>query len=131
MNMKKTLKWTGITVLLMILAAVGFFGIQMTQYKDAMERITFSHIDINAVPNGTYEGSCDAVIVSAKVSVAVKDGTITDIQLLEHNNGKGAPAESTLNLILKDQTTDVDTISGATNSSKVIRKAVENALLQQ
>lgn len=131
MNFKKTLKWTGITLLLMILAGAGFFGMQMMQYKDAVERITFSDIDIQSVPDGIYEGACDAVIVTAKVSVAVKDGAITDIQLLEHNNGKGAPAESTLDLILKDQTTDVDTISGATNSSKVIRKAVENALLQQ
>lgn len=131
MNYKKILKWFGITVLLVVVAAVGFFGVQMNAYKDAVAQITFSDIDIHSIPNGTYEGSCDAVIVTAKVSVAVKDGTITDIQLLEHKNGKGASAESTLGLILNQQTTEVDTISGATNSSKVIRKAVENALLQQ
>ena len=30
--------------------------------------------------------------------------------------------------IIKEQNTDVDAVSGATNSSKVIKKAVEEAL---
>lgn len=131
MNYKKILKWSSITVLLVVVAVGGFFGVKMNAYKDAVAQITFSNLDIHSIPNGTYEGSCDAVIVTAKVSVTVKDGNITDIQLLEHKNGKGASAERIVDLILENQTTEVDTISGATNSSKVIRKAVENALHMQ
>lgn len=43
-------------------------------------------------------------------------------------NGKGSAAESILSDMLTKQTTSVDAISGATISSKVIRKAVENSL---
>ena len=51
----------------------------------------------------------------------------TDIELTEHQNGRGTPAEAILEEMLREQTTDVDAVSGATCSSRVIRKAVEEA----
>ena len=50
------------------------------------------------------------------------------IELLEHENGRGTPAEAILSQMVQKQTTAVDAVSGATCSSKVIRKAVENAI---
>ena len=50
------------------------------------------------------------------------------IDLLEHRNEKGKPAEQIIDDILKRQQIDVDEVSGATNSSKVIKKAIENAI---
>jgi len=58
----------------------------------------------------------------------LQDGAIVAINLLRHDNGRGASAEQVINDMVDKQTTDVDAISGATNSSNVIRKAVENAL---
>ena len=58
----------------------------------------------------------------------MEDHTIKEIKLLEHNNDRGASAESILDHMVEKQRTDVDAVTGATNSSKVIRKAVENAL---
>ena len=66
--------------------------------------------------------------IYAKVEVTVKDKAITNIALIEHMNGKGKPAERIIDDIVKQQSVAVDTVSGATNSSKVIMKAVENAL---
>ena len=66
---------------------------------------------------------------AAKVSVTVKDNKITDITLLNHKNERGKPAEVIPEKVLKAQSLQVDTISGATNSSKVILKAIENALM--
>jgi len=60
--------------------------------------------------------------------VTVKDGSITKIDLVKHKNEHGSSAEQILESILDKQTPDVDVISGATNSSRVIMKAVENAL---
>ena len=65
-----------------------------------------------------------------KAAVTVSRGVITDIELLEHKNGRGAPAETIINDILRRQDVNVDAVSGATNSSRVIMKAVENALKQ-
>ncbi len=109
----------------------GIFLVNMGKYKATVRDMTFSGIDITRVPDGTYEGDFDAGFVYAKVRVAVKNGIMTDVKLLEHKNGKGASAETIIHTIVEKQTTDVDSVSGATSSSKVIRKAVENALLKQ
>ncbi|WP_313562885.1 FMN-binding protein [Ruminiclostridium cellobioparum] len=44
---------------------------------------------------------------------------------------RGAKAEAIVDKIISEQSVTVDVISGATNSSKVILKAVENALESQ
>lgn len=52
---------------------------------------------------------------------------IIGVDILEHNNERGAKAEAIKEQIVKEQKINVDAISGATNSSKVIKKACENA----
>jgi uncharacterized protein with FMN-binding domain len=47
---------------------------------------------------------------------------------LEHRHERGKTAEVITDSIIDEQKIDVDAISGATNSSTVIKKAVENAL---
>lgn len=132
--MKGVKKVFGFIVVALVVVGIisgGKFLLDMQEYKAAIQNITFSSIDITTVPDGTYEGDFDAGFVYAKVSVTVKNGIMTDVKLLEHKNGKGASAESIIPTILEKQTTEVDSVSGATSSSKVIRKAVENALLQK
>lgn len=128
----KTSKKIVITVVAAIVVIGGVFLarylISLNAYQDAVRNITFTDIDIKGIPDGTYEGICDVNFISAKVSVIVKDGAITDLVLIEHKNDRGAPAEKIVDEILEKQTLDVDAVSGATNSSKVIKKAVENAL---
>lgn len=89
---------------------------------------TFSDIDLSRVSNGKHLGEYEAGLVSVKVEVTVENGTIQRIDLLEHKNGKGKPAEGLIDDILNKQTTNVDVVTGATSSSIVIRKAIENAL---
>ena len=48
--------------------------------------------------------------------------------MLEHKNGQGTPAEVIPEKVVETQTLEVDIVSGATYSSKVILKAIENAL---
>ena len=60
--------------------------------------------------------------------MSVKNGKIADIDILEHKNGCGKSAEAIINKIVDEQKINVDAISSATNSSIVIKKAVENAL---
>ena len=69
--------------------------------------------------------------VYAKAEVTVKAGVITNIDILEHKNGRGSRAEVVIDRILEEQKIDVDAVSGATNSSTVIKKAVENALIEE
>lgn len=112
------------------LLAGGLYLKSIRDYKAEVAALTFTEIDLSRVADGTYAGSCETGVVNAQVLVTVRDHTITDIQLLRHDNGRGTPAEAILARMLQAQTTDVDTVSGATNSSRVLRKAVENALSQ-
>lgn len=110
----------------------GFLGtnyfINLQKYKNAIKAISISNVDLSKIPNGTYSGSCDALRIAADVSVTVSDHKITDIKLLRHKNERGQRAEVIPQRVLAAQSLEVDAVSGATNSSKVILKAIENAL---
>lgn len=90
----------------------------------------FSGFDLTKVADGTYIGSEDAKIIKVKVEVTVKDHIITEVKLLEHQNGQGKPAEVIIDDIVAANSLDVDAISGATYSSQVIKTAVYNALMK-
>ncbi|MTI69007.1 MAG: FMN-binding protein [Firmicutes bacterium] len=102
---------------------------KVNEAEKAASDIEIMNIDIKNIKNGTYIGEYKmSSLVSAKVEVTIKDNKIKDIKLLEHNNGKGKEAEKIPSKVIKKQSLEVDTISGATISSKVILKSIENAL---
>ena len=82
------------------------------------------------VADGTYEGAAETPLVKVAVEVTVQAHKLKDIQLLRHENGQGAPAEAMLPDMLSRNTSEVDTVSGATLSSKAIRAAVWDALAE-
>ncbi len=96
---------------------------------EQLNKMVLTDIDLRKIPDGEYEGSYEAFPVMVKVRVSVSNHSITDIKLFKHRNGKGKDAEVIINSIIKAQSVKVDTISGATYSSKVIQKAIEIALL--
>jgi uncharacterized protein with FMN-binding domain len=87
-----------------------------------------SDVELKKIADGAYSGTYSAFPVSVEVKVTVKDHAITMIQIVKHDNGQGAPAEVLPEQVIKAQSLQVDTISGATYSSKCILKAIENAL---
>jgi uncharacterized protein with FMN-binding domain len=123
-------------VIFIILAAIlvigGAFAAKyfsdLSNYRQAVEEITIGEIDLSKVPDGTYTGSSEAVWVGATVEITVNDHRITDIKL-DHRHGQGEAAEVITDHVLEAQSLQVDIISGVTSSSKVILKAMENALL--
>lgn len=66
--------------------------------------------------------------VKVVVQVHIKNHQIHKIEILEHENGFGEKAEIIIDHIIKKQKLNVDLVAGTTVSSKVILKAVENAL---
>lgn len=118
--------------LILIVAAGAFFGIksyaELKKYQKQVEDINISEVDLSKVPDGTYTGSCEVIWVAAEVKVTVKDHRITEIELTKHENGKGKPAEIITDKVVEAQSLKVDVITGATSSSKVILKAIQNAL---
>ncbi len=117
-------------VMVILLCSHIYFGISsFFSYQQKISDINIADdIDISSIPDGTYIGEYDAGYIYAKVAVYIKNGTIKDIDILEHNNERGAPAEEIITDIVDKNNLKVDAVSGATNSSNVIKKAIENSL---
>lgn len=128
LSRKRILLFTIIFLFLIVLAFTAVYLKSVADYKRAVKETTFSSLDISSITDGVYVGEYDVDFVYAKVEVTVQNGSITNIDILEHKNGHGKPAEIVADKIIEEQKIDVDAVSGATNSSTVIKKAVENAL---
>lgn len=100
----------------------------VADYQRAVKVTAIGSVDFSVIPDGVYVGEYDVNFISAKVEVTVQKGKITDIAILEHKQERGKAAETVINDMIAQQKIDVDAVSGATNSSTVIKKAVENAL---
>ena len=125
---KKIFMLTTLLLFLVVLIFTAVYMKSVADYKKAVKETTFSDIDIGNIPDGTYIGEYDVNFIYARVEVTVRDGAITNIDILEHKNERGKAAEIVTDRIIAEQKTDIDAVSGATNSSTVIKKAVENAL---
>jgi uncharacterized protein with FMN-binding domain len=96
------------------------------KYKQIVSEVKIDNVDLSKIPDGEYTGSYDAVLIGAKVTVTVKDKQITDIILV---NQTGKSAKAIPGKVVKAQSLKVDAVSGATASSTVILKSIENALI--
>ena len=131
LSRKRILSLTVIFLFLIVLIFTAVYLKSVADYKRTVKETTFGNLDISNVPDGVYVGEYDVDFVYAKAEVTVKAGVITNIDILEHKNGRGSRAEVVIDRIVEEQKIEVDAVSGATNSSTVIKKAVENALIEE
>ena len=83
--------------------------------------------------NGTYTGDGQGFGGNIQVQVTLENDTITDIQVVSAPGEDSAylsQGQGVISTILASQSTDVDTISGATFSSTGIINAVNDALVK-
>ena len=126
--MKKGLIITGIVVGALVVIGVVMFALMSSAASNALASMVYEDVDMSQAADGTYEGTTDAGMVSVKVSVTVKDHAISQIDIMEHKNGRGAAAEAITQDMIPANTFDVDAVSGATLSSETIKSAVSKAL---
>lgn len=84
----------------------------------------------SAYKDGVYTGSGVGFGGTTTVQVTVKDGKITDIEVLSHGDGGRYmdDAKALIPRIIESQSTNVDTVTGASYSSVGIISAVRDAL---
>lgn len=83
------------------------------------------------IQDGTYEGSAFGFGDLITVSVTIKDGRITDIAVLDASGEDRPYYNQSLPLLdemINKQSTEVDTVSGATLTSEGLIGAVADAL---
>ena len=79
--------------------------------------------------DGVYESSHAQLPNIATVRVTINDHRIADIQIVSHLALKGKKAEGPIaKRIIESQSTKVDAVTGATNSSHTLMKAVQKAI---
>lgn len=88
--------------------------------------------DASAYKDGTYYGTGKGFVGTMKVKVDISGGKIASISIVSTKDGDSyvKSASSLLDTIVEKQSTNVDTVSGATFSSRGIIAAVRSALSQ-
>lgn len=149
--------WIRTTSLLLLVSAVlGYNGVlQLRTYEAEIEELTIkvdayrqweqevrtmvenqdsedvTPSEDNSIPDGNYRGSAQGYGGPIEVSVTIASGKIQDIQIISATGEDSAylnTAKKITQNICKSQSTNVDTISGATFSSIGILNAVTDAL---
>lgn len=125
-----------LTIILSILAILvigavfaGFsFSRSLKEAETKLADFMVADVDLSKIADGEYLGSYDAFPVAVEVNVSISGGAITAIDIIKHQQGQGTPAEILADKVFEAQSLHVDTVAGATHSSKVILKAIEDAL---
>lgn len=126
--MKKVLKVLLIIVLI-IAAAITSGILYITSGLKTGANLELSGIDASHISDGIYDGTYNAGRFSNGISVTVKDGRITEIKLIDDVTfAKEETTQEVFSLVLKEQNTTVDVVTGATVTSKAYLKSIENAL---
>lgn len=89
--------------------------------------------DIKGLKDGQYIAQADGFNGKIKVKVSIENGKIIDVSIMESNDDKAylEMAKEVISKTLKKQSTnDVDTVTGATYSSRGILNAISKALME-
>lgn len=116
-----------IVLLLFVVVLVGAYAL-MNRNLGRLAETTINNADLTKLSDGEYIGTYKVLPVNVELKVRIKNHAIEGIELLRHDNGQGKLAEKIVDDVIAQQRIDVDSIAGATYSSKVILKAIESAL---
>lgn len=128
--------WIIAGVVMVALALAGGIGWShlMKEHREA-RGLPLNAVDFGRLQDGTYRGAYAGGMYRWRANtceVTVTDGKVTDIQLVGSQDPGGGHTDYAMlyDRVIAAQSLQVDTISGATLTSKGYLQAVENALLQ-
>jgi uncharacterized protein with FMN-binding domain len=119
-----------IRVAILLLAGWAVAAILMESAKlRTYRQMEISHVEPAFIRDGLYHGAASDGSFTYEVDVTVKGKTIVEVTAVSNRATPYARyAEGVFSRVLNNQSPDVDAISRATTSSKMLLKAVENAL---
>jgi len=118
-----------ILVLLIVLRPFVLDYLDLLNYNREIENLQIQNPEISAFEDGEYEGRHQVHEIEAQVEVRILSGEIVGIDL-HHEHERGYNAEEITRRVVEEQSLEVDMVTGATHSSKVILKAIERALCE-
>ncbi len=89
-------------------------------------------IDLSNVKDGTYTGSGTGFSGTITVQVTIQGGKITAIEILSSGDDESyfGQVRGLVDTVIAQQSLNIDTVSGATYSSRGLLSAIKNALLK-
>jgi uncharacterized protein with FMN-binding domain len=134
--MKRKGKFRMIIIIVVIVIAVFLGGAIVLTSGERREgkNLPIAVIDFTKLNDGTYIGEYEGgmkKLRTNKVQVTVSSGKVTEIKILEHKeNQKPEFTDKLYGRVIEEQSLQVDTVSGATITSKAYLKSVEDALMK-
>lgn len=121
-----------ITAIILVLAVIASGGmIFLMRGMDEVRELNINDVDLTLLPDGVYRGEFEGYRWSNSVEVTIENHAISDIQPVDQQDfSLDLHINELIGRILEEQTLAVDTVSGATVSSKAFLKAVEDALTE-
>ncbi|HYF81752.1 MAG TPA: FMN-binding protein [Clostridia bacterium] len=130
---KMILTVIAVSVVLLGLGMVGGMLYTAEEHKEA-KNLPIAAIDFKNLNDGMYIGEYEGGMKkwrTNKVQVTVSSDKVTEIKVLEQNYDlKPEFTDKLYDRVIGSQSLQVDTISGATLTSKACLKSVENALIK-
>jgi len=112
-----------LTILLALLIFIGLFS------ACKITPTIGGPVDAAKLTDGVFEGEFKGGPNKARVRVTVENQKITKVEILEHDAWKGKKANPIIpGRIVEKQSTTVDAVTGATNSSNVLMNAVQKGI---
>lgn len=116
-------------------AAVGLGAVIFTsRERIEAKNLPIGMMDFNNLNDGTYIGEYEGGMYKwreSEVKVTVSSGKVTNIELVKHKENQAPEFTNKIyNQVIQSQSLQVDTVSGATLTSKAYLKSVENALMK-
>ena len=140
---KKRLGWLISLLILLVLGTVGTVAvIADAPSRQELQALVIDDVDFSFLKDGVYTGSYSGTKGSkrdATVEVTILKGEVVSIHTIEGavddtgnplDLGDGVTIDTLFAAVLEHKSLQVDTISGATLTSKAHLKALETALLQ-
>ena len=129
----------GWIIALIIIAVLGVGGAigwsYLSKEHNEAKNLPLNTVDFSKLNDGTYIGEYEGGMYkwrATKVQVTVSSGKVKDIKLLSSSDPgcKNTNQAPLYDKVIEAQSLQVDTVSGATLTSKAYLKSVENALIK-
>jgi uncharacterized protein with FMN-binding domain len=119
----KIILWVLLGFVIIIVAMTAWAAIDPIRYRN----LVVNDVRLENIPDGLYEGSFKGGRFTNSVEVTIKDHRITDIRKI----GTSIPTEKIYKQIydkvMEKQSLAIDTVSGASVTTRTALKAIENA----
>ncbi len=126
--MLKFLKVVLVLFILFIIIGGGFLFYLSRGLAD-VNQITINDVDLLSITDGVYRGKYDGGRWSNEVEIVIKDQKISQITLVEDVLfSKPEVIDELFEEVISKQSIKIDTVTGATVTSKAYLKAIEAAL---